>query len=75
MLHPQLAIAIHHLRAVAEDPNDPKRHVAKNVLDDCAKRDKQRERMGLPPTFGKALTSRPGVSTFDARDHAIGAGK
>ncbi|MEI9954503.1 MAG: hypothetical protein WDO74_37435 [Pseudomonadota bacterium] len=70
-MSPHLSLAIHHLRQVAEDTTDPKRAVAKNVLASCAARDKQRERLGLKPVFGSTLTDRPGVTTYDARDHQV----
>jgi len=63
------------LRKQAESTNPVTKAAAKSVLADCTKRDKQREKMGLPPIYGKALTAREGVTTYDARDHAIGAGK
>lgn len=69
----KLDLTIKELRQKAESSNPNTRAAAKSVLDDCTKRDKQREKMGLPPIYGKALTSRPGVTTYDARDHARGA--
>lgn len=60
---------IKELRALEASSNPTVRNAARATIDEAKRRDKQRERMGLGPIFGKALTEREGITTYDARDH------
>ncbi|MES1176497.1 MAG: hypothetical protein ABUL62_19390 [Myxococcales bacterium] len=60
---------IKELRALEASSNPGVRNAARATIDEAKKRDAQREKMGLPPIYGKALTDREGTTTYDARDH------
>jgi hypothetical protein len=59
------------LRRLEQSKNQNTKLAARAVLADCKARDAQREKMGLPPIYGKALNAREGVTTYDARDAKV----